>query len=295
MIGVRAATRWRRAARIIGGLPLMVASSAPSHGQGGSAPTILGSVDVRHSAGEQVALPRGLREISGLAATADGRLFGHGDEFGVVAQINPRAGGVEKFFSLGSPAIRGDFEGIAIAGERFFLITSAGQLYETREGTNGASTRYSVVDTGFGKSCEIEGLAYDSSDRVLLIGCKQLLKPPRLVRMTLFRWSLDRGAAAVPPTMTIDLTGVIGSRGASNVRISSVERDPRTGHYLVIAGPAWQLVELTKEGRVVAAKGLSRRRHRQPEGMTFLGDSLFLVADEGGSGRATLTRYHRAR
>jgi uncharacterized protein YjiK len=295
MSGARAATRWRGTARVIGVLPLLMAPSSRTQGQERSATTVLGTFDTRHTAAEQVALPRGLREISGLATTADGRLFGHGDESGVVAQINPRTGAIEKYFSLGSPAIRGDFEGIAIAGDRFFLITSTGQLYETREGANGVGTRYTVVDTGFGKSCEIEGLAYDSSDRTLLIGCKHMLKLSRPLRMTMFRWSVDRGAPAVPATITIDLTDVAGSTGASNVRISSVEREPRSGHYVVIAGPAWQLVELTKDGRVVAAKGLSRRLHRQPEGLTFLGDSLLLVVDEGGRGRALLTRYHRVR
>ncbi|MFN8583618.1 MAG: SdiA-regulated domain-containing protein, partial [Gemmatimonadaceae bacterium] len=251
--------------------------------------------DLHRNAATRVALPQGLREVSGLAATADQRVFAHGDEFGVVAQIDPATGNATKRFSLGSPAIRGDFEGIAIVGERFFLVTSNGRLYETREGANGAGMPFTVLDTGFGKTCEIEGLAWEPADRVLLVGCKTVLASRRSRTVTIFRWALDQKRPATPDRLTLDLADVPKSTGVTNVRVSSIEHDPRTGHLLAIAGPAWQLVELTKEGRVVAARGLSRHVHLQPEGMTILGDSLLLIADEGGRGRASLTRYRRAR
>ncbi len=295
MIARRAAMPIRAIELAIQMAALMVTLPFPATGQGRSDVSMLGRFDLSRDAARRVVLPQGLREVSGLAVSPDGRLFAHGDEFGVVAQLNPKTGAIEKHFSLGSPAIRGDFEGIAIAGERFFLITSSGRLYETREGANGIGMRYTVVDTGFGKRCEIEGLAYDPSDRVLLIGCKQPLAPGRRGQVTLFRWSLTPGALASPDRLTIDLTDVDKSTGAANTRVSSVERNPGSGHYVAVAGPEWQLVELTKEGRVVAVRALNRRLHPQPEGLTFLGDSLMLVADEGGGGRAALTLYHRAK
>ncbi|HSH75825.1 MAG TPA: hypothetical protein VLA09_09090, partial [Longimicrobiales bacterium] len=83
----------------------------------------------RHDFGRRSArfdLPGRLDEISGLAVTTDGRLFGHDDERAVVHEIDPGAGAVEKRFSLGDPPLRGDFEGIAVVGERFFMVTSGG-------------------------------------------------------------------------------------------------------------------------------------------------------------------------
>ncbi|MEP7345345.1 MAG: hypothetical protein ABI877_08760, partial [Gemmatimonadaceae bacterium] len=219
MIGPSGAT----VVRIAGGLVLMLAAPLRIPAQARPAVPTLDLFDFHRDAAQRVALPPGLREVSGLAVTADGRLFAHGDEAGVVAQLNPLTGAIQKHFALGSPAIRGDFEGIAIAGERFFLITSNGRLYETREGANGVGMRFTVVDTGFGKSCEIEGLAYEPSDRVLLIGCKQPLQQAPRGRMTLFRWSLDLNAAASPDRLTIDLTGVDKSTGLANTRISSLE------------------------------------------------------------------------
>jgi uncharacterized protein YjiK len=283
----------RMTARIVGAISLTMGSPSRLVGQGRTPPPALERFDFQKGAAEQVELPHRLREISGLAVTADGRLFAHGDEAGVVVRLNPYTGVIESQFSLGSPAIRDDFEGIAIAGERFFLITSAGRLYETREGGSGVGMPFTVVTTGFGTLCEIEGLAYDPSERVLLIGCKQTVAARHSSRMTIFRWSLDHAAPASPASVTIDLTDVSRSTGATNVRISGLELDSRSGHYIAIAGPKWQLVELTKGGKFVAARALKHRLHPQPEGITFLGDSVLLVADEGGKGRGILTRYHR--
>src|SRR5690606_17400976 len=78
-------------------------------------------------------LPGRLDEISGLASTPGGRLFGHDDERALVNEIDPATGEVGKRFSAGDPPLTGDFEGIAVVGERFFLVTSVGILHELRE------------------------------------------------------------------------------------------------------------------------------------------------------------------
>src|SRR5690606_8221903 len=84
-------------------------------------------------------LPPALVEVSGLALSPDGRLFAHGDEQAEVLQIDVRTGARVKGFTLGSPALTGDFEGIAIVGERFFLVTSGATIVEFREGGDGES------------------------------------------------------------------------------------------------------------------------------------------------------------
>ena len=64
-------------------------------------------------------LPSHLREISGLALTADGRLLAHGDERGHVFEVDYRRGVVVKEFTLGTDkaAVKGDFEAITVAGD----------------------------------------------------------------------------------------------------------------------------------------------------------------------------------
>jgi uncharacterized protein YjiK len=284
-------TRWRlrcACAALVAGVPVtFVAGQARPAGT-----PVLEAFDLGPAAGRQSVLPLALQEISGLAATGDGRLFAHGDERSVVVQVAPCDGTVVKAFSLGRPPVRGDFEGIAIAGERFFLITSTGILYETREGANGSAMPFTVLDTGFGATCEIEGLAYDPTDRTLLTGCKEPLSRALRGNVSLFRWSIDRRAPAASGRLGIPLAGFNGSKGFSP---AGVEYDPRSGHYLVVAGRQRQLAEVTAQGVIVAVRALERERHQQPEGLALLGDTLLVVADEGGAGRARMTCYRRPR
>src|SRR5687768_14749269 len=90
---------------------------------------VLEGLELRKRSAEQMRLPGALREISGLAVTPDGRVFAHGDERAIVSEVDYRRGAIVKSFALGSPILAGDFEGLAIADKRFFLITSTGRLY----------------------------------------------------------------------------------------------------------------------------------------------------------------------
>jgi uncharacterized protein YjiK len=153
---------------------------------------------------------------------------------------------------------------------------------------------YTSYETGLGAECELEGLAYEPSDRTLLVGCKQPRVPALRGTVTLFRWSIDRRAAATPARISVPLAAVTARTHTKQFHPSSVEREPRTGHYVVVAGPERAVVEVTSAGEVVAGRELPARLHRQPEGLTFVGDSVLLVADEGGNGRGALTAYTRA-
>jgi uncharacterized protein YjiK len=258
----------------------------PARGSQSAEPSALGRFDLSVRAARRSALHRDLREISGLAVTPDGRLFAHNDEQGVVSELVPCRGDIVKRFAIGRPPVRDDFEGIAIAGDRFFLVTSTGRLYETREGANGAFVTFRAIDTGFGRTCELEGLAFEPRDRVLLVGCKRPLRGPSRGRVTLFRWSLDRGAPATPPSITVPLDG--------DFRVTSVELDARTGHLVLAAGPQRLLSEMTSS-RALLTRRLDPKLHGQPEGVTLIGDSLLVIADEGSTGPAMLTCYPRSR
>ena len=104
-------------------------------------------------------LPGGLREISGLALTGDGRLLAVSDELAIVYEIDYAAGKLVKRFALGDPALRGDFEGIAVVGETVWLMTSDGQLFASAEGADGEHVLYQELNTGLGGYCECEGRA----------------------------------------------------------------------------------------------------------------------------------------
>jgi len=271
-----------------------LASSAATTDQGPRGVAVASALDrfdLAVEAAVQVRLPVGLREVSGLAVAPDGHVFAHADERGIVSRVHICDGTVEQSFSLGSPPVRDDFEGIAIVGERFFLITSAGRLYETREGAHGASVPYTVVETGFGEVCEVEGMTWDPVSRTLVAGCKEFRAGRPKGSVALLRWSVDAKAPAVPPSLTLAVTGL----PTKNFRTSALEHDAGSGHYIAVAGPERHLLEFTSAGVVVASRALPRQLHRQPEGLALVGDSLLVIGDEGAGQRGTLTCYRARR
>ncbi len=120
-----------------------------------------------------VKLLKKLDEISGLAISGDGRLFCHDDESGAIYQLDKESGNIIKTFYIGKKnGRREDFEGLAIVGETFYLITSDGYLFEFPEGADDAHVDYKKYKTGLSEDFDIEGLCYDPETRALLLACK---------------------------------------------------------------------------------------------------------------------------
>lgn len=236
-------------------------------------------------------LPARLREISGLATTRDDRLFAHGDELGIVYEIDPEEGRFRKAFALGDPTTRDDFEGIASVDDRFFLVTSAGRLYECPEGGDGERVLYNTYATGLGRRCEIEGLAFEPRDRSLLLLCKQPRDPALEGQVAIFRWSVDRRTLREGPPLRIPLDALTADLPVRSFHATGIARHPQTGSYFLVAGPEAAIAEITPEGEVLAARALPRGRHRQVEGITHRSDLALVLADEGGRRRARLTLY----
>ena len=109
-------------------------------------------------------LPGRLAEISGLAFTPDGRLLAHADEQAIIYEVDLDEGELIKGWAFGDTPAPGDFEGIAVAHDRVWLVTSDGRLYEGSEGEDDERVLYNTYGTGVGRNCEVEGLVYEPTD-----------------------------------------------------------------------------------------------------------------------------------
>jgi uncharacterized protein YjiK len=262
---------------------------------GQSSDSVLALFDLSSGAGKDEKLPRVLSEVSGLAAAPDGRLFAHHDEGAVIYQVDPKSGEILKAFSAGLMGVRGDFEGLAIAGDRFFLVTSGGELLELREGEDGARMEYKVYPTGLASRCEMEGLAFDPLERALLLPCKTRRDPVLKDHVVVFEVPLETLRPAVLPRIFFPLKELKDWDVDDKFHPSAIEVHPETGSIVLAAAREEALLEFTARGRLLAAKELKRKDHPQPEGVTFLPDGTLLLADEGQGKRGTLTRYGLAK
>jgi uncharacterized protein YjiK len=239
-------------------------------------------------------LPNRLAEISGLAITREGRLFGHDDERAIVYELGLANGDVIKSFALGDPTELGDFEGIAATDDDgLFLITSTGRLYAFPEGEDGAHLEFETYDTGLAPICEAEGLAYNRAQESLIIACKTVHARAMANQVLLYSWSLRTHALGQDPWLSAPEADVAAAAGVTGFHPSSVEVDAATGRVIVLAGSERALAEFGPGGALLAARRLGRA-HPQAEGAAILPDGALLIADEAGSrGRARLSRYPR--
>ena len=269
-------------------LALTGAATSLPRASGQDAPTLPERYDLRHP-DARFELPHRLDEVSGLAFSEDGRLYAHEDESGTVYTIDPRTGAVDDGFAIGPGhrAVRDDFEGIAVAGERIFLVSSRGFLYEFRSTATGEVTPARLTDTGLGRGCEVEGLTYDPSTRSLLLACKTVAPHPDEIRI--HRLPLDP-QAPVPPPLRVPFRRLQPFGLERGLHPSGIDVDPTTGSFVLVAAREEALVEISRDGRVLSVFGLGHG-HPQAEGVAFGPDGRLYVSDEAHGRRAHLTVY----
>ncbi len=233
-------------------------------------------------------LPTELKEVSGLAVTADGNLLAHNDEQGRVFVIDPKRGVVTKQFMVGSGDLRGDFEAIAVRGSEIFMLLSNGTIYRFREGADGESVRYTTVDTKLGRECEFEGMAI-AGETALLV-CKNVAKRGPRDQLVIYRWDLEGSASQQPSMLTVPLPSLTGPNGWKSLHPSDMAIDPVTKNYVIIASQEKALIEITPTGQVMRSGPLPEASE-QAEGVAILKDGILAISDEGNRSPATITLY----
>jgi uncharacterized protein YjiK len=231
-------------------------------------------------------MPGRLDEISGLGITADGRLFGHDDERGTVHEIDRESGEVGKRFSIGDPPLRADFEGLAIVEDRFFLVTSAGLLYEFREVGDRETSPHRVTELGVG-GCEVEGLDYEPTTHALLVACK--VAAPERGSIVVHRAPIDPERPR-PAPIEISRAQLPAFDLRADFQPSSIAVSP-AGTYLLVSADPEALIEVDDTGRVMGGIDLPGRRHPQSEGLAFGPDGTLYIADEQNDRPARITAY----
>ena len=267
------------------GLGLVEASS------GAAAEAWLPRYDLSEVGRRATRLPRALREISGLAVDGRGRLFAHDDESAMAHVIDPQSGAILETVHLGPRGSRGDFEGIAEAGDRFFLVTSAGILVEFLEPPDEGVAMFRRIETELDGECEFEGLAYDSSTRSLLLPCKTTRGRDWDDQVVIFGVPVATLTPEGEPRFAVPRDDLVAAGIDDDFHPTAIEIHPRSGSLFLLAAQEEAIIEVSREGRVIAARQLSRAAHPQPEGIAFGSDLKLWIADEGGSRRGTLTAY----
>lgn len=251
----------------------------------------LTAFDIDAASAIQIPLDKRLKEISGMAVHDDGRLFVHHDEYGDIFEIDPNSGKILKKFSIG---ISDDFEGLAVAENLFYLVTSSGVLYEFPEGRNNETVRSVSYTTSLDERYDVEGLCYDPGTKSLLLACKGYSGLKHSGYKGIFAFSLESKSLDREPRFLISLNDVKRRFGKKPFRPSGIEYHAGTQTFFILDSEVRSVVELSRNGAIIASIQLHNAVHAQPEGISFDRHGDLLIADEGKN-RGTITRYKRKR
>ena len=235
-----------------------------------------------------VALPRVLREASGLAKVDEKQLLTHNDEKGHIYSISVPSLQITKLVSIGNPVVLDDFEGIAVNGDRIYMITSTGQLYVIRNvsfKTAGQTADWIVLDTGLAAVCEVEGLHFDAGK--LLIPCKKIYnqdgkKKNNKDRVTVYSYIPGKDTEAKT------LFSVTDDRLKGNKKaVTGIESD---ANFYYLLTPA-TLLSIHRDTLSLALFPLDSKSHKQPEGIALMDNGSVFLVDDLKKGVSGLSHY----
>jgi uncharacterized protein YjiK len=240
-------------------------------------------------------LPTELNEVSGLAVAGPDSIFTHDDEFAIIYEFRLSDGHILRAFALDQPTLEGDFEGIAAAQGRVFLVTSDGLIYSAQPGENGARVSYRVYDSGIGPRCEVEGLSQSPEPGELLLLCKRFRNDSAQARLEIYRWTIGSDRAEAEPYLSIPLDTLLGDDEPAEFRPSGLEWEPASGQLYVVSARSRSVLIVDRSGKLIELKHLNGTRHPETEGITLMPDGRLVLADEGSRTREGRLTVYRTR
>ncbi len=236
-------------------------------------------------------LAKPLKEISGIAFVPGGALLAHNDEDAAVFLLDPANGTITKTIALEHAGGKGDFEDIAVAGNRVFIVRSDGALFAFDYPVAGDVASCERYETGLTARHNVEGLCYDPATDALLLACKEWPGSGMKGMRAVYSFSMRDMALHSKPRFTLALNKITAHTSGGEFMPSGIAWNQHTGTFFVIAARGNAILELAADGRIISQSQLPVKLHRQPEGIAIHPDGALYIANEGANGKAVLTVY----
>ncbi len=220
-------------------------------------------------------LPEDLNEISGLDWINDSTLVAVQDEKGFLFFINPERGDVYQKVKFRKD---GDYEGVAYAGNTYYVLKSNGTLISVKDKEIKKATFEAC------KTIEFEGLCFDAVNDRLLVACKVACGKKNRKKVLVYACEINPFKYAKEPVLEIDQDAL-----HKNFKASGIALHPK-GNWFLLSSVAKMLAEISPDGKVVATNPLNPFIFHQPEGITFSpGGTLYIANEKGETGPSIMT------
>ncbi|MCW8810753.1 MAG: SdiA-regulated domain-containing protein [Ignavibacteriaceae bacterium] len=243
-----------------------------------------------------IKLPQSLREISGLAFLKGNEVLTHNDEEGIIFIVDISLSKVVSDFVLDDD-VEKDFEGIAVVKDSIYLVNSNGTIYKFRLQQENESADFVKFKTFLDSENNIEGFCYDASTNSLLLACKNDPGKGFKKLRAVYEFNLNKMILVKKPRFLISLDELRDKFNINGFEPSGIEKNPISGNFFMVSAHPEAILELSPEGKILAAYRLDEKEHKQTEGITFLQDGTMLISDEGQkkSARISIIRLKEKR
>ena len=258
----------------------------------------------------QLALPPQLYEVSGVTAMSATELGCVQDEEGVIFIYDLVQRRIAREVRFGP---RGDYEGIARAGDRLFVLRSDGIIFEIRDLPGRPAVKILALPL---PANDYEGLCHDARRGRLLVAPKNGLGKRTALKETRAVFAVDLGSLALQrepivllsvdairtfagqrERMPADRRQAKAAKPGPAVRFmpSAIAVHPLTSELFVVSAIDGVLATFNMAGGVTGYAALDPRRFRQPEGLTFLANGDLVITNEAAGQKPTLLLFkHRS-
>ena len=250
-----------------------------------------------------IVLPARLNEVSGITSLSDTELACVQDEEGVVFVYDLALRRITRQVPFGPP---GDYEGIARAGSRLFVLRSDGLVFEIQGVSGTPAVRLHRLRL---PAADNEGLCYDELHDRLLIAPKSGLDKGKPLRdsWAVFGFDLKAGIFEQKPTLLVGVDAIRacvaqqardgrprqatkggGSQPPPRFQPSAIAVHPLTSEIFVVSAVDRVLVTFDGAGSVTGCVTLDPKLFRQPEGLAFLSNGDMVITNEAAGRQPTL-------
>ena len=248
----------------------------------------------------KVELGESLRELSGIACYK-GQICAIQDEKGRIYFLDPDSGVIiheDKFWG------KGDFEDIAIVGDRVFVIKSNGNIYESDINSidEEMTKKY---DLGFDSDWNFEGMTYDEANNGLLITAKRkssasekeiylvpldnmylVIKPIHVIKHSELSSRVERSKKSWSDKLAASLGDLTYSFNPSAISIHPID-----GEIYVVSSPVPQLAIYSPDWELRKVILLDPDMYKQPESICFDSAGNLYIGNEGRNSKANILKF----
>lgn len=227
-------------------------------------------------------LPRIMEEISGIDYLKDGRIACIQDEDGKIFIYNLDSKEIDRTIDF---AEKGDFEGIAVVGQKAFVLRSDGVLFEVAD-IRAENPEVTQHDTPLTEDRNVEGLCYDKANNRLLLAIKDREEDKNADYKGIYEYNLKTNEFNSEPVYKLKFNDPIfadlNDIGTSKVfRPSEINIQPKTGEIYLLDAEVPKMLILSKDWKPKALYVFDINDFPQPEGLTFSPEARMFISNEG--------------